>query len=130
MFRTETLSDLELVQKFVKGDKESIEILVHRHKNRVFSYILLIVKNQELAEDIFQETFLKVINSLKTGKYRDKGKFLSWVMRIAHNLIIDHFRREKQANLLSNDDYLLISLRYPDSTHEGYPLCRNNNRHV
>lgn len=104
MFRTETLSDYELVQRFVEGDQISIEILVHRHKNRVFSYILLIVKNQELAEDIFQDTFIKVIRSLKHGKYIENGKFISWVLRISHNLIIDHFRKEKLNGTVSSDN--------------------------
>ncbi len=103
MFSTETLSDYLLVQKFIEGDSNSIEVLVNRHKNRVFSYILLIVKNQELAEDIFQETFIKVIRSLKRGKYIENGKFVSWVLRIAHNLIIDHFRKEKLKATISND---------------------------
>lgn len=98
-------TDHELVQEFVNGSKNSIEILINRHKNKVFTYILLIVKNEQLAEDIFQDTFIKVIHSLKEGKYRDNGRFLSWVIRIAHNLIIDHFRKEKQLNTLSNDDY-------------------------
>jgi RNA polymerase sigma factor (sigma-70 family) len=98
-------TDYELVQEFVDGDKSSIEILIKRHKNRVFTYIILIVKNEQLAEDIFQDTFIKVINSLKAGKYKDNGRFLSWVIRIAHNLIIDHFRKEKQLNTMSNDDY-------------------------
>jgi RNA polymerase sigma-70 factor (ECF subfamily) len=87
----------------MKGDPESLEILIHRHKNRIFSYILLIVKNQELAEDIFQETFIKVIRSLKRGKYTENGKFISWVLRISHNLIIDHFRKEKLKGTVSND---------------------------
>ena len=99
------LSDQELVKRFIQGDQSSIEILIHRHKNKVFTYIILIVKNQQLAEDIFQDTFIKVIRSLKNGKYRDNGKFVSWVIRIAHNLTIDHFRKEKQFNTLSNEDY-------------------------
>ncbi len=70
----------------------------------MYTYILLTIKNQHLAEDLFQETFIKVIQSLRGGKYKDNGKFLSWVIRIAHNLIIDHFRKEKQMNTLSNDD--------------------------
>ncbi|QGY45517.1 sigma-70 family RNA polymerase sigma factor [Maribellus comscasis] len=103
MFMTNTLNDNELVQQFIQGDQNSLEILIRRHKNRVFSYILLIVKNQELAEDIFQETFIKVIRSLKRGKYIENGKFVSWVLRIAHNLIIDHFRKEKLKGTVSND---------------------------
>ncbi len=103
MFRIKELNDNELVQRFIEGDQNSLEILIHRHKNRVYSYILLIVKNQELAEDIFQETFIKVIRSLKRGKYVENGKFVSWVLRISHNLIIDHFRKEKLQGTVSND---------------------------
>ena len=103
MFRTNALNDNELVQRFIEGDQNSLEILIHRHKSRVYSYILLIVKNQDLAEDVFQETFIKVIRSLKRGKYVENGKFVSWVLRIAHNLIIDHFRKEKLQGTVSND---------------------------
>ncbi len=103
MFRTDALNDNELVQRFMEGDQKSLELLINRHKNRIFSYILLIVKNQELAEDVFQETFIKVIRSLKRGKYIENGKFVSWVLRIAHNLIIDHFRKEKLQGTVSND---------------------------
>ena len=99
------LSDQELVKRFIKGDKLSIEVLINRHKSKVFTYIVLIVKNQQLAEDIFQDTFIKVIRSLKEGKYKDNGKFVSWVIRIAHNLTIDHFRKEKQISTFSNEDY-------------------------
>ncbi len=104
MFRLTELNDNELVQQFIGGDQNSLEILIRRHKSRVFSYILLIVKNQELAEDIFQETFIKVIRSLKRGKYIDNGKFVSWVLRISHNLVIDHFRKEKLKGTISNDN--------------------------
>lgn len=103
MSKENLLNDNELVQRFIVGDQNSLEILIHRHKNRVFSYIVLIVKNQELAEDIFQETFIKVIRSLKRGKYTENGKFVSWVLRISHNLIIDHFRKEKLKGTISND---------------------------
>lgn len=121
MFRLETLNDNELVLKFAEGDKNAIEILINRHKNRVFAYILPIVKNQELAEDIFQETFIKVIRSLKKGKYIENGKFISWVLRISHNLIIDHFRREKLKGTVSNDNFetdLFNSAKYSEDTIE------------
>ena len=98
------LLDYELVNKFVSGSQSGIEVLINRHKNKVYTYILLIVRNQQLAEDLFQDTFIKVIQSLLNGKYKDNGKFLSWVIRIAHNLTIDHFRKEKQMNTLSNED--------------------------
>jgi RNA polymerase sigma factor (sigma-70 family) len=103
MFKLNSLNDNELVQRFIDGDQESLETLILRHKSRVFSYIVLIVKNQELAEDIFQETFIKVIRSLKRGKYIENGKFVSWVLRISHNLIIDHFRKLKLKGTISND---------------------------
>ena len=103
MFKENLLNDNALVQQFIEGDQNSLEILINRHKSRVFSYILLIVKNKELAEDIFQETFIKVIRSLKRGKYIENGKFVSWVLRISHNLIIDHFRKEKLKGTISND---------------------------
>ncbi|MFW5644746.1 MAG: RNA polymerase sigma factor [Bacteroidota bacterium] len=98
-------NDYELVTEFINGRQESIEILVNRYKSKVYTYIMLIVKNEQLAQDIFQDTFIKVIQSLKKGKYKDNGRFPSWVIRIAHNLIIDHFRKEKQLNTMSNDDY-------------------------
>lgn len=99
------MSDQELIQQFLSGDKEGIEKLINRHKNKVYTYIVLVVKNQQLAEDIFQDTFIKVIKSLQEGKYKDNGRFLSWVIRIAHNLVIDQFRKDKQINLLSNDNF-------------------------
>ncbi len=102
--RESLVNDQELVQAYIKGDQSAIEILINRHRSKVYTYILLTIKNQPLAEDLFQETFIKVIQSLRGGKYRDNGRFLSWVIRIAHNLIIDHFRKEKQMNSVSNDD--------------------------
>jgi len=98
------VNDQELVQAYIKGDPSAIETLINRHRSKVYTYILLTIKNQPLAEDLFQETFIKVIQSLRRGKYRDNGRFVSWVIRIAHNLIIDHFRKEKQMNSVSNDD--------------------------
>ncbi|HVN58050.1 MAG TPA: sigma-70 family RNA polymerase sigma factor [Bacteroidales bacterium] len=100
-----SVSDYELIQQFIKGEQSCFEEIIHRHKNKVYAYISLYIRDQALVEDIFQDTFLKVIQSVKSGRYVDNGKFLSWVMRIAHNLIIDHFRRLKQMNVTSNDDY-------------------------
>ncbi|MCF8358056.1 MAG: sigma-70 family RNA polymerase sigma factor [Prolixibacteraceae bacterium] len=103
MIDRKNLSDNELVQNYLKGDFTSLEFLINRYKDKVFSYIVINVKNHHLAEDIFQDTFIKVVRSLNLGKYTDNGKFISWVMRIAHNLIIDHYRREKNMNTYSND---------------------------
>ena len=98
-------TDFELVQDFLSGNQSSIEYLINKHRKKVYTYIFYNVKDSHLAEDIFQDTFIKVINSLKAGKYKDNGKFLSWVMRIAHNLIIDFYRKDKQLNTISNDNY-------------------------
>jgi RNA polymerase sigma-70 factor (ECF subfamily) len=99
------ISDYELIERFIKGEESCFDQIIRRHKNKVFAYISLYIRDQALAEDLFQDTFMKVIQSVRNGKYQDNGKFISWVMRIAHNLIIDHFRRQKQINTVSNDDY-------------------------
>jgi len=90
------LTDKVLVQNFLNGDNKSFEILLSRHKSRVFAFIMSKVKNRDITEDIFQDTFIKVINSLQRGKYNEEGKFLPWMMRISHNLVIDHFRKESK----------------------------------
>lgn len=97
-------SDLELIQAYVAGDEGGIEQLLGRYKTKIYTSIYLQIRDEFLAEDIFQETFIKVINTLKAGRYNDEGKFLPWVMRIAHNMVIDHFRREKRAPTVVNGD--------------------------
>ncbi|GET26215.1 RNA polymerase sigma factor [Prolixibacter sp. NT017] len=104
MVEIKQLDDHALVQKFVEGEHECLEILITRHKNRIYTYIFMIVKNHAVAEDIFQDTFIKVIQSLKKGRYTENGKFVSWAIRIAHNLIIDYFRKEKHLSTVSNDE--------------------------
>ena len=100
------ISDQELVKQYINGDNKSFEILLNRHKNRVFAFIMSKIKNKDLSEDIFQDTYVKVVNSLQKGKYNEEGKFLPWVMRIAHNLVIDHFRRKKKMQMVrSNNDF-------------------------
>lgn len=94
--KSQFLSDQELIQQYLDGKESAFERLLNRYKDRVYSYILFTIKDDVLANDIFQETFMKVIRTLKKGKYNDQGKFLPWVNRIAHNLIIDHFRRNKK----------------------------------
>jgi len=122
-----SISDYELIQRFISGEQTCFDKIIHRHKNKVFAYISLYIRDQALAEDIFQDTFMKVIQSVKSGRYQDNGKFISWVMRIAHNLIIDHFRRIKQMNTISNDEYesdLFNSRKLADSTVEDDMIKR------
>lgn len=97
------VSDQELISGYLSGNHSSLEILINRHKQKVFSYILLVVRDKHLADDIFQDTFIKVINTIRTGTYKEEGKFIQWVMRIAHNLIIDHFRKSRRLPLLETN---------------------------
>ena len=115
------LSDQKLIEKFIAGDSKSFETLIERHKNRLFSYIVYTVKDRHKAEDIFQETCIKAITTMLNGRYSESGRFLPWVTRIAHNLIIDHFRQEKQLNVCSTDSFsvpILNSQRYSEQTIE------------
>ncbi|MDE6321702.1 MAG: sigma-70 family RNA polymerase sigma factor [Muribaculaceae bacterium] len=107
------LTDEMLVSAYAKGDNDAFDTLLNRHKDRVLSYIIHIVKNRDLAEDIFQETFVKAIMTIKQGRYTDTGKFSAWITRIAHNLIIDYYRQEKAENTVSadNDETDLLNRR-------------------
>lgn len=97
-------SDQELVKLYLTGNEAVLEELLKRHKSKIYTSIYLLVKDQYLAEDIFQDAFIKVINTLRSGRYNEEGKFLPWVMRIAHNLVIDYFRREKRAPVITSAD--------------------------
>ena len=97
-------TDDELVALYATGTDEAFDVLLERYKDRLFSYILYQVRNADVAEDIFQETFVKVVVTVRDGRYTESGKFYSWVTRIAHNLIIDFFRREKGENTISTDE--------------------------
>lgn len=90
------LDDTQLIRQYISGQEEAFETLLLRHKDRVFNYINMNLRDRQLAEDIFQEAFTKAIITIKAGKYNDEGKFLPWVMRIAHNLIIDTYRKNKK----------------------------------
>ena len=105
-----TMTDEQLVVLFSKGNNQAFDVLLQRHKNRIYTYILLIVRNRDLAEDIFQESFMKAIITIKQGRYVDNGKFYSWVTRIAQNLIIDSYRRERNENTISNEEFAEIDL--------------------
>ncbi|MHA4896910.1 RNA polymerase sigma factor [Pedobacter sp. PWIIR3] len=97
-------NDQDLIKLYLSGEESVLEELLRRHKSKIYTSIYLLVKDQYLAEDIFQDAFIKVINTLRSGKYNEEGKFLPWVMRIAHNLVIDYFRREKRAPIITSAD--------------------------
>jgi RNA polymerase sigma factor (sigma-70 family) len=105
-----TMTDEQLVTLFSNGNNQAFDVLLNRHKNRVYTYILLIVRNRDLAEDVFQESFMKAIVTMKQGRYVDNGRFYSWITRIAHNLIIDLFRRERNENTVSNEEFADVDL--------------------
>ncbi|MFT4736583.1 MAG: RNA polymerase sigma factor (sigma-70 family) [Cyclobacteriaceae bacterium] len=98
------LSDSQLLSQYTKGSEEAFAALLNRHQNRVFSTVYLIVKDQYIAEDLVQEVFIKAIKTIKSGKYNEEGKFLPWVLRIAHNLAIDHFRKNKRYPMIVMED--------------------------
>ena len=102
--QTQKLDDSVLVKSYIEGNERALEILILRHKQRIFSFIYSKVQNRDVAEDIFQDTFVKIINTLKMGKYNEEGKFLPWSMRIAHNLIIDFFRKGNRMPTFQNTD--------------------------
>ncbi len=119
-------SDKELLELFLKGNNKSFECLLNRHKVRIFSFIISKVKNKDIAEDIFQDTFIKVINSIKKGKYNEEGKFLPWVMRITHNLIIDYFRREsKMRKIRVTDDFNIFDVLENGNKNQEEILIQN-----
>lgn len=97
-------TDEMLVDMYIKGNDNAFDVLMKRYESKVYSYIYYSVKNQELAEDLFQEVFMKIIVRLRSGKYQENGKFYAWVMRVAHNLIIDTFRKETDEKIISNDE--------------------------
>jgi RNA polymerase sigma-70 factor, ECF subfamily len=114
MFTTSTC-DKQLVVAYINGNEQAFELLLHRHKNNVFHYVLSKVKDRDLADDIFQDTFIKVIKTLKAGNYNEEGKFLPWVLRIAHNLVVDHFRRVSKVRMISestsyNEEFNIFSV--------------------
>ena len=98
------LTDQELIELYGNGDEDALAELVNRHKDKLFTSIVLLVRDQYLAEDIFQETFIKVIDTIRSGRYTEKGKFLPWAVRIAHNLCVDHFRRIKRTPVIRTSD--------------------------
>ncbi len=100
----QSYNDQDLVKVYITGNENGLQELLRRHKSKIYTSIYLLVKDQYLAEDIFQDAFIKVINTLRSGRYNEEGKFLPWVMRIAHNLVIDYFRKEKRTPIITSAD--------------------------
>lgn len=122
----QVLSDQHLLNNYRSGDQSAISKLIERHKRRVRDYIYMMVKDNDAADDIFQETFIKVIRVIDEGRYTDNGKFLSWVLRIAHNQVIDHFRAQKQNRQLNEAEAgydVLGTLRLAERTVEDEIVC-------
>ena len=121
MKNLKTLTDEALVALYAQGNNSAFDVLLNRYKKSIYSYIFFIVHNRDLAEDIFQDTFMKVVMTIKQGRYTDNGKFKAWITRIAHNLIIDNFRQERYENTVSNDEVevdLLNDMKLCDSNIE------------
>lgn len=117
------MADEELVVMYATGNNAAFDVLLNRYKSSVHAYIYYIVRDRDLTEDIFQETFVKVIMTIKQGRYTENGKFKAWITRIAHNLIIDHFRQERNENTISNDEVevdLFNDMRLCEKTIEDY----------
>lgn len=118
--RQELISDKVLIQQYLAGNERSLERLINRHKDKIFSTIMMYVKDKYIAEDIFQDTFIKVIDTLRAGKYKEEGKFRPWVSRIAYNLCIDHFRKVKRNPTITTPegtdifDFIKFAEKAPD----------------
>ena len=124
--RTPIISDSELVSSYIEGNEKSLETLIKRHKQRIYSFIYSKVLDRDLTEDIFQDTFIKVIRTLKLGNYNEQGKFVSWVMRIAHNLVIDHFRKNKRIPKFENSyDFDIFSVLSDSSLNAEKSLIKD-----
>jgi len=109
------IEDAVLVKNYIDGDESALSVLINRHKQKIYSFIYSKVFDRDITEDVFQDTFIKVIRTLKRGKYNEEGKFLPWVMRIAHNLVIDHFRRNKRMPKFDNSGEFSIFSVLSDS---------------
>src|SRR5688572_19462980 len=120
------LSDSQLVSLYQNGNDEAFEMLLHRHKSRIYTAIYLIVKDRYTAEDLLQETFVKAINTIRDGRYNEEGKFLPWISRIAHNLAIDHFRKNKRYPevVLEDGSRLFNSLNFAEDSMESKQIAK------
>ncbi len=120
------ISDKELLSQYQSGNEAALELLITRHKEKIFTSIYIFVKDRYLAEDIFQDTFIKIIDTLRRGKYKEEGKFLPWAMRIARNLCIDHFRKTKRTPTITNGDgYDIFDILRFDTDNAEDTMIRN-----
>lgn len=129
----QALSDRALLDRYLSGDRSAVSQLIERHSRRVRDYIRMMIKDRDAAEDIFQETFIKAVRVIDEGRYTDTGKFLSWVLRIAHNQVIDYFRAQRQSKTLTEAEAgydVLGSLRLADKTVEDELVARQTERDV
>ena len=126
MYLSYNSPDSQLVSDYIQGNEQSLELLVFKHKTKIYNFIFSKVLNTDLAEDIFQETFIKVIKTLKNGLYNEEGKFLSWVLRISHNLIIDHYRKSNRIPIFEGkDDYDIFQFIVDSSPSAETDLVNN-----
>jgi len=128
----EKVSDQKLVSLYIKGNEEAFAQLVKRYKSKIYTTIVLIVKDRYLAEDLLQETFIKAVNTIKNGRYNEEGKFLPWVMRIAHNLAVDHFRKVKRYPTIIMDDGspLFNTLRFSEDSYENIQIIKDTHERL
>lgn len=113
---TKSLSDAQLVYNYISGDENALSILINRHQSRLYGFIFSKIQDRDAADDVFQDTFIKVIRTLKRGNYNEQGKFLPWVMRISHNLIIDYFRKNsRMPKFKSKNEFDIFSIISDDS---------------
>ncbi len=128
--KLEQRTDQELIRLYVAGGEAGLEILIDRYKAKLYTSIYLLVKDETLAEDIFQDTFIKVINTLRSGRYNEEGKFLPWVMRIAHNLVIDYYRKERRTPVVVNSEGFDIFdvLQFSDESAEARMIREQTHR--
>ena len=120
------IDDATLVRNYIQGDENSLATLIARHKQRIYSFIYSKVYDRDVSEDVFQDTFIKVIKTLKKGKYNEEGKFLPWVMRIAHNLVIDHFRRNNRMPKFDNaGEFSIFSVLSDNSLNAEKQMVRD-----
>ncbi|MBP5341360.1 MAG: sigma-70 family RNA polymerase sigma factor [Bacteroidales bacterium] len=130
--KTKQLTDNELIMRYREGDSSCFEVLLERYQAKVYGYIFSVVKDKETADDIFQDTFYKVVVTINSDQYKDENKFVHWVMRIAHNLIVDHFRRNNKMPLVPNrpESDVLDNLKFPDDNAEHVIIKKQTGQNI